>query len=430
MSDRALEGVSPTPQERRPPHPVRVLHLLPDLQMGGGQQVLQRHIEAMSSEYVEHHVASFLPADEMAPAFRKAGAILHPLGPWSWLTAPVVLVKLIRLIGRESIDVLHTNGTPVDLLHGLLASLMSRVPHVTTLHGMRLELGSISLRPRSLLFRAWGGLGRLLTRRLMRLTRNRVIAVSDSVLENWKSYLRDCLIPASAAEVVYSGVPVYTLASGSDAAVLRDLRNELSLPDAAPLLISISRLVPSKRNSLLIPILQKVRARVPEVRLLVVGEGPERETLEKRTAEAGLEDAISYIGQRSDVPRLLELADVLVFPSNREGFGLVALEALAAGTPVVASNLPSLQLLEDQGLAVQRIGDGSASSFSDAITRLLFDRAATRALGERSREIVARHWDIRASARRYERIYLEVSGRSPAGDAVSTGTNSDRRKIS
>jgi glycosyltransferase involved in cell wall biosynthesis len=237
-----------------------------------------------------------------------------------------------------------------------------------------------------------------------------VIAVSDAVRDDWRPYLASRGIPDERIEVIYSGIPVDAYRESSDGRAGRGIRDELGIPHDAPVVVTVSRLYPGKRNELLIPVLAALRERVPGTRLVVVGEGPERERLAKEIGAAGLEGAVHLVGRRLDVPAFLEAADLFVFPSGREGFGLVVVEALAAGLPVVCAPLPSLRRVAEASPALRMVADDSAAGFTAEMTALLLDPERSARLGEEGRRYIADHWNVNVSARRYEDVYLSLLG--------------------
>jgi glycosyltransferase involved in cell wall biosynthesis len=140
----------------------------------------------------------------------------------------------------------------------------------------------------------------------------------------------------------------------------------------------------------------------PGVRFLLVGDGPLRGELEARAG------AVTLTGVRHDLPALLRRADLVAFSSDWEGLPLVALEALAAGTPVVSTPVEGMAELTESG-AVTVIAEPSATALADAITGLLAEPLAER--GERGRQLVAERYSPAAMLAAYEALYAELSGR-------------------
>ena len=112
-------------------------------------------------------------------------------------------------------------------------------------------------------------------------------------------------------------------------------------PNGEKILIHISNFRPVKRVPDVIRIFAKVRAQMP-VKLLMVGDGPEREVAEYLCRDLGYCDDVKFLGRTKDVSNLLAISDLFVLPSEKESFGLVALEAMAAGVPVISSDTGGL----------------------------------------------------------------------------------------
>jgi N-acetyl-alpha-D-glucosaminyl L-malate synthase BshA len=126
------------------------------------------------------------------------------------------------------------------------------------------------------------------------------------------------------------------------------LRARLCPPDRYDaIVIHISNLRPVKRGGVALDVFGRIRGRV-RARFLVVGDGPDREDLQRQAAEDGLGDAVLFLGEHDDPVSLLSISDVFLLPSIQESFGLAALEAMACGVPVVASSVGGLpELIED-----------------------------------------------------------------------------------
>jgi N-acetyl-alpha-D-glucosaminyl L-malate synthase BshA len=126
------------------------------------------------------------------------------------------------------------------------------------------------------------------------------------------------------------------------------LRARLCPPERyEALVIHISNLRPVKRLGVALEVFRKIRERV-RARFLVVGDGPDREDVERQASEYGLEEDVVFLGEQDDLVALLSISDLFLLPSIQESFGLAALEAMACGVPVVASKVGGLpEIIED-----------------------------------------------------------------------------------
>jgi glycosyltransferase involved in cell wall biosynthesis len=150
---------------------------------------------------------------------------------------------------------------------------------------------------------------------------------------------------------------------------------------------------------------------VPELLALVIGDGALRPELEERARQLGLEDSVRFLGSRGDVPDLLGALDVLVSASRSEGCPISALEAMAAGVPVLGPRIPAFEEISDDGANAVLVEPSSAPALAEGIVRLVGDAALRRRLADAARAHVTEHHDIRIVAARYERLYEEIARR-------------------
>lgn len=184
------------------------------------------------------------------------------------------------------------------------------------------------------------------------------------------------------------------------------VRRSLALPEDSPVLIQVARLAPLKGHELLLEAFARVGREHPKARLVLVGDGPLRSELERRSHELGIRDRVVFTGlvPRDQVPRLLRAADVAVHASLAEGFGLVCAEAGLARLPVVAVASEGVQDIvrdEETGFLVA----AEAGALAAAMGRLLREPALGRRMGERGREECRERFHPQTMLFRYETLY-------------------------
>jgi glycosyltransferase involved in cell wall biosynthesis len=180
-------------------------------------------------------------------------------------------------------------------------------------------------------------------------------------------------------------------------------------PTAGPLVVTIGRLVPEKDHARFLDAMAIVGDRHPSARFLVVGDGPRRGPLEDRARRLGLGGRVRFTGWRDDAPAIAAVADVAVLSSESEGRSVAVLEALAAGTPVVATPAPGMRELVpvDAGIVTE---DRSVASLAAAVSAVLADPAAGARMG-RAAARAAAALPVEPMIDAYEQLYLSSHDR-------------------
>jgi glycosyltransferase involved in cell wall biosynthesis len=185
------------------------------------------------------------------------------------------------------------------------------------------------------------------------------------------------------------------------------LDKELGIPDA-PVVAIVGRLVPQKAHERFVVAAREVLRELPQVRFLVIGEGPRRAEIGALLAAAGISEQVVMTGVRADARALISRADLLVFSSDWEGLSIAALEALAAGTPVVSTDVQGMRelLLASGAGAVVALDDGTALGVG--IVALLRDAGARAAMGAAGRRLAATEYSIATMIDSYEDLYRRL----------------------
>ncbi len=222
---------------------------------------------------------------------------------------------------------------------------------------------------------------------------NKVVAVSQSV----GRFLLD--------EYGYKHEQVVVIRNGWDSSGAASTERPVRTPH---LVLCPAHLRPEKGHAVLLEAIVRVRRQVPDVRLLLVGGGPLRSELESLVTRLELEDIVTFIGPVADMWSWYAKAELVVVPSLSEALGLAALEAMAAGLPVVAARvggLPEVVLDGETGLLFEA---GNPVALAGAISDLLVSRARRELMGEAGRER-ARLFTIDKMTDAYLALYDEVA---------------------
>ena len=177
-------------------------------------------------------------------------------------------------------------------------------------------------------------------------------------------------------------------------------------------MICVGRLSPEKGQPGLLRSFARLREQHPELRLRLVGDGPDRASLEALAKELKLSDAVTFAGRLSEEETLAEIAraDLLVLPSFMEGLPIVLMEAMAAGVPVIASRVAGIpELVEDDETGLL-FTPSNWDELASHIDRLLGDEALRSRLAEKAKAKVASEFDTRTSAEQLARLFSSASG--------------------
>jgi glycosyltransferase involved in cell wall biosynthesis len=192
------------------------------------------------------------------------------------------------------------------------------------------------------------------------------------------------------------------------------------LPDGTPTertrgvkrLIAVGRLEPQKGYEVLIEAVGRVRAAGADVELKIAGEGSERPLLEQRIAEHGLGEHVVLLGQRRDVPELLNAADAFVHSARWEGFGLVLLEAMRAGLPIISTAVGAIPEVVADAATGLLVAPDDPEALAGAILRLVREPGVAAAMGRAGHERLLSDFDPARMARETIAVYERALSRS------------------
>ena len=370
---------------------LRVHALVDSLGAGGAELLLAEFAAAAPSAGIDLSVGYLqdLGGSPGAERLREAGVeptlvgIPGHLGPAAW--------RLVREhLASVGPDVLHTHLPASDLAGGVVARTL-KIPVVSTIHAMVWGADSDgSLRDRA-------------RERLVGLARRRcaarVIAVSDGAR---RTYLDVGWDTPARVVTVHNGI-ARPARPGEGAAV----REELGLGADDLVVGMLSALRPEKAHDIAFAAIAALAERFPRLRLLVAGDGPDRERVEQGAAPLG--ERVVMAGYRADVMPVLDAMDVLIHPSRADAFPTTLLEAMAAGVPIVATRIGGIPEIVDDGVSGVLIDPPpTAGALGEALAPLLEDRDLRLSLGGAGQERFARDFGAEAWARRVREVYDSV----------------------
>lgn len=365
---------------------LHVLQLIPTLDRSGAEKQMALLAAGLPRDRFRSEVAALTRLGPLEADLREAGVPVTLIGKRG-KADPFALGRLTRFLRDGRFDVVQTWIFAANT-YGRVAAHRAGVPVVVTAE-MAVDL--------------WKGRSQLAIDRFLARWTDRVVGNSDAVVD----FYRRAGIPEGKLCRIYSGIQPDEPPAIDRAAV----RAELGLPPDAPLALFAGRLYPQKGvDDLLfaLDLLQHVR---PNLRTLIVGDGPLRARLEEtaRLFQLHQDRRVQFLGHREDVPRLLAASDLLVLPSKYEGLPNVVLEAMTQGKPVVATAAPgTTEVVRDEvtGLLVP-VGDRTA--LARALRRVVDDPVLAGRLGQAGRDHVAAHLQLSTMIDSFAALYESLS---------------------
>ncbi|MEC1452751.1 glycosyltransferase family 4 protein [Bacillus haynesii] len=166
-----------------------------------------------------------------------------------------------------------------------------------------------------------------------------------------------------------------------------------------------ARLVPVKGHRYLIEALYKLRFERDDFHCLLAGEGPELETLQSLSEKLGIASAVSFLGKRKDMPRLMKISDVIVLPSLHDTFPLVILEGQFSAKPVLAASVGGIKEIIDDGADGLLVPPADSEALAEKLSLLLDDDRTRQKLGRQAFQKAMKLWDISVHMRSIENLY-------------------------
>lgn len=298
-----------------------------------------------------------------------------------WKTLPF----LVRLLKEGKFDIVHSQTRLTQVL-SFLAGKLSGVPFISTCHGF-FEHKRLS----RVLLPCWG---------------SKVIAISKSVSAH---LTQDFNVAPERVELVYNGIDTQRfekLENNRDHALLDDL----GLADDKLIIGTVGRLSSVKGYKFLISAFKNVIEEDPGVQLLIIGDGPEKDALERQINGLGLEKNVFLTAGNTNLEKYLELMDIFCLPSLREGLGLSLMEAMAAGRACIASDVGGLAELIDNGTNGLLVPAKDVNALTNAISTLSKDPGQRTHLSGNARKKAMKNFSIEDSVSKTMEVYNNIMG--------------------
>ena len=374
---------------------MRILLTSVAIEGGGAEQVVADL--AMGLAAAGHDVdLSFLEGtDARVPALREAGIECHRLLARRQFAAsalsdftPSCVTRLRRVVRDFRPDVIHSHIPRPTLWMALAKRLFRlRIPLVYTEHSVQ------EVYPR---WAQW-------VYRVILPVVDHVTGVSEAATQ---SFATRWGWPDHKVGTIWNGIDVDRAKSDRGP---QAIRSEMGVPPSVPVLLNVARIIPAKAQEVLVRAMARVHMRDPEAQCWIAGtseHGPAAARLVADTIyDLHAEPYIRTLGERSDVSDLLAASDIFVLSSRQEGFPITILEAMAAGKPVVATDVGGCAEAVVDGETGLIVPPEDPKALAEAVLYMLARPDETKQMGEAGRKRVEEHFTVEAMVRRQLDVY-------------------------
>jgi sugar transferase (PEP-CTERM/EpsH1 system associated) len=365
---------------------LKILHVLDSLNVGGMERVVINVANGLDPARFEQSVCCIsrlgTAAHLLAPHVQRfdmaKGDERALLMPW----------QIAKLIHRERPDIIHTQSWAG--MDGVIARALTRQGKlVHSEHGRNLPY--IHHEPPK----------RKLVRRCAYELADAVFVVSEEMRQY---FCRETGFALKRMRVIHNGVDVAEIEAADPCGV----REEFGLAATDFVIGTVARFQETKDLPTLVRAFAQLRQRHANVKLLLVGDGAERQRLEQLVAQLHVGAAVIITGIRHDVPRLLRALDAFALSSLSEGLPISVLEAMAAGLPVVATNVGMLPELLREGENGFLVAPGDVAALAKRLELLVTKHDLADRLGVAGKQLVQCDYSLAAMLRHYEELYLSL----------------------
>lgn len=361
----------------------KILYLIATLDIGGTEKQLLTLLKGLDKNKYEPIVCCLRRGGPFKEEIESLGIKVIILGKKSKYDISII-PKLIRLIKKEKPIIVHTFLWTSNFW-GRIASIICRVPVIIS--GER----CVDL---------WKGWFEFSADKILSYFTDKIISNAFVI----KKFLVSNGISNSKIEVVYNGLDfsIYEISYNTD-----EIKKELNIDFQKHIIGFVGRLSYQKNPQMFVDIAKKILRKRNDVQFLIIGDGELRQQVEEQIKKYDIENKIKILGYRKDIPRILQIIDIVVFTSRWEGLPNVLLEASASAKPVVASDVDGVREVvidKKTGFVISLVDE---EGFLNAILKLLDSPVEAMKMGKEGRNFVRETFGVSKFIKNIEKIYEE-----------------------
>ncbi|NLJ29744.1 MAG: glycosyltransferase [Deltaproteobacteria bacterium] len=366
---------------------LRIVMAVPSLAVGGMEQVVKTLTLNLDPTKFDVSVVCLCSLGSFSQELTSKGIHVQYVKPGQKFISPFLPHRLISYFRDLNPDIVHSHSG--CWLTAALASRLAGVPLlIHTEHGRFFPEKAIAI---------------LMDRLATKLT-HYLVCVSDDLCLYMSKVLK---FNDHKIRVFPNGVPIDHFEHSASHTTQSTIRYSLGIRGDAVVIVAVGRLEPVKAHDLLIRAFQRLRSRISNIYLWILGNGSCRQKLECQIHQSSLTDSVFLMGEVSNVAAFLAEADIFVQPSLSEGTPMSVLEAMASRLPVIATHVGGLSKIvgENAGILIQ---PNEEDELYDALSRMIQDGELRQALAFSARQRVMRYYSCHAMTKCYEELYFRA----------------------
>lgn len=387
---------------------LKVLHLIEALGSGGAERLLYTNLKHFDQNEIESMVVTvFSRANHWKEPIKSLGVEVISLGATNTKSLISAFFRLRAELKKLRPDIIHTHLWAANII-GRMAGYMLGIPVISSIHSIDYEPQAFDDGSGIASWKKW--LVRTADKWTARIACKKILAVSEYVKQSVHKKLD---FPSKKIEVLYNPTDV-TIFEAAPVHPKAEMLRELGISENRKIILSVARISPEKGLFYAIEAMSEIRSMFPNTSLVAVGAKDDPKWLakiESQIHELGLTDCVFLLGARNDIPSLLKLCDVFIFPSLHEGLGMALIEALASDCPCVASSTGPIPEFIENGVNGVLVPPKNSSAMAKAVSELLSDPIRCQELGRNAKKTVYSTFMPQPAADKLALIYRSVAER-------------------
>ena len=367
----------------------KILFLFVHLNYGGAEIGLLTTLKSLDKSRFDPIVVSIEKKGIVGEMIEKSGFKVIYLNDKARIFNIPLIPKIVRILRSEKPDILHTSLFYANFF-GRIASLFKKPPIIVS------EERSMYTEKKFY---------HVILDKILSVFTNKIIVCSKSVLDFTSKQEK---IEKNKFHLIYNAVDQerFNIKEKKE-----ELRARYGYPQEGFIIGTVGSLIPKKGHKFLIEATSALKGSIPELKLLLIGDGASREELRNQAEAQGAKANVEFLGAREDIPQLMKIMDVFVLPSLQEGFPRTMLEAMYMGIPVVASNISGIPEIIEEGKNGFLLTPGKFTDIMDRLKAIYSNPELRRSVGANARKKIESAYLPKDYVRELENLYEKLSNK-------------------